>query len=85
MNYGGLRTIDEISARSFEQVAFDLGVTKAALQGIARVCINNTHKAIQAAGDGKMGAVLESTPYVADDLIEDILPREAILEEFCAS
>ena len=32
-----------------------------------------------------MGAVLESTPYVADDLIEDILPREAILEEFCAS
>lgn len=85
MNYGGLRTIDEISARSFEQVAFDLSVTKAALQGIARVCINNTHKAIQAAGDGKMGAVLESTPYVADDLIEDILPREAILEEFCAS
>lgn len=33
-----------------------------------------------------MGAVLESTPpYVADDLIEDILPREAVLREFCES
>lgn len=32
-----------------------------------------------------MGAVLESTPYVADDLIEDILPREAVLREFCGS
>lgn len=32
-----------------------------------------------------MGAVLESTPYVADDLIEDILPREAVLKEFCES
>lgn len=32
-----------------------------------------------------MGVVLESTPYVADDLIEDILPREAVLREFCES
>ncbi len=32
-----------------------------------------------------MGAVLESTPYVADDLIEDILPKEAVLREFCES
>lgn len=32
-----------------------------------------------------MGAVLESTPYVADDLLEDILPREAVLREFCES
>lgn len=32
-----------------------------------------------------MGAVLESTPYVADDSIEDILPREAVLREFCES
>lgn len=32
-----------------------------------------------------MGAVLESTPYVADDLIEDTLPREAVLREFCES
>lgn len=32
-----------------------------------------------------MGAVLESTPYIADDLIEDILPREAVLKKFCKS
>lgn len=32
-----------------------------------------------------MGTVLESTPYVADDLIEDILPKEAVLREFCES
>jgi hypothetical protein len=32
-----------------------------------------------------MGAILESTPYVADDLIEDILPKEAVLREFCES
>lgn len=32
-----------------------------------------------------MGAVLESTSYVADDLIEDILPKEAVLREFCES
>ena len=32
-----------------------------------------------------MGAVLESTPHVADDLIEDILPKEAVLREFCES
>ena len=85
MNYGGLRAIDEISPSSFEQVAFDLGVTKTTLQGFAKTCIDNTRKAIQAAGEGKMGAVLESTPYVADDLIEDILPREAVLREFCTS
>lgn len=85
MNYGGLRSIDNISPESFEQVAFDLGITKTTLQGFAKTCINNTRKAIQAAGEGKMGAVLESTPYVADDLIEDILPREAVLREFCGS
>ncbi len=30
-----------------------------------------------------MGAVLESTPSIADDLIEGILPREAVLKKFC--
>lgn len=32
-----------------------------------------------------MGAVLESTSCVADDLIEDILHKEAVLREFCES
>lgn len=32
-----------------------------------------------------MGAVLESPPYIADDLLEDILPREAVLRKFCES
>ena len=30
-----------------------------------------------------MGPVLESTPYIADDLIEDIAPRREILRTFC--
>lgn len=32
-----------------------------------------------------MGGGFGIPPYIADDLLEDILPREAVLREFCES
>ena len=83
MELGGTRDIDEIEPRSFTRLAHDLGITPAALKSLARPLVEKTVPAILSAGQGLRGDVLESTPYVAEDLVEDMAPRLAMLAEWC--
>lgn len=45
--------------------------------------VDSVEDAISRAGSGKEGAVLASTPYVADDLVEETQPRLKVLRGFC--
>ena len=45
--------------------------------------VDNVKGAISRAVSGKEGAVFASTPYVADDLVEEMQPRLGVLREFC--
>lgn len=83
MELGGTRAIDKIEAQNFTELAHSLGITPAALKSLARPLVEKTVPAILNAGQGLRGAVLESTPYVAEDLIEDVAPRLAVLEAWC--
>ena len=46
---------------------------------------NNIDGAIRDAGNGLLGETLESTPYLADDLRDNIATRLDILKEFAES
>lgn len=83
MSFGGERDIDDVTPLTFSTLARELGMTDNALKKLVQPLVEHIEEAIRAAGDGAMGPVLESTPYIADDLIEDIAPRRAVLESFC--
>ena len=83
MVIGGEREIDEVEPSTFNLLASDLGITKAALQTLAWPIAENLAKSIGAAGNGHSGTVLASTPYIADDLVEDMTPRIEVLKAFC--
>lgn len=85
MGLGGVRDIDEVSPDVLSKVAEDLGVSAAALKRLGERIAARVVKAIQDAGNGASGPVLESTPYVADDLVEEMAPRLSTLEAFCAA
>ena len=54
-----------------------------ALRRFARDIVNNPIGAISFAGKGDEEPVLASTPYIGDDLIEEVMPRIEVLERFC--
>ncbi|MDM8301520.1 HipA domain-containing protein [Collinsella tanakaei] len=83
MAIGGVRAIDDVDPAALTNLANDLGITKAALQKIARDILDNAAGAIGAAGDGAYGPVFDSTSYVADDLVEEMGPRLEVLDTFC--
>ena len=83
MGFGGTRPIDDVDRATFEQLANDLGISTGALADLARPIAETLPKAISQAGSGAFGAVQESTPYIADDLLEDIAPRIEVLKAFC--
>ncbi len=83
MSIGGIRSIDDIDRSAFEQLADDIGISRDALSNLARPIAEKLPKAISQAGSGVFGAVQESTPYIADDLLEDIAPRIEVLRAFC--
>lgn len=80
---GGVRSIDDIDHIALANLAKDLGIAKAALQGFTRDIVDNAAGAIGAAGDGAYGPVFDSTPHVADDLVEEMAPRLEVLDAFC--
>lgn len=84
MSLGGARNIDDIAPSTFGNLAHELEITETALKRLARPLADRIEGAIRAAGDGEMGPVMESTPYIADDLIEDIAPRRDVLHAFCS-
>lgn len=83
MAIGGEREIDDVKPSTFNLLASDLGITKAALRALAMPIAESLTKAINAAGNGHTGAVLASTPYIADNLAEDFAPRIEVLRAFC--
>ena len=44
--------------------------------------VERAPEAMRTAADGG-GPALASTPYIADDLVEDMAPRRAVLKAFC--
>ena len=84
MRLGDARTIDEVTPDSFNALAADLGIRDSALRRLARPLVEGLASGVRRAGEGELGAVLESTPYVADDLVEDMLPRVRVLAEYCS-
>ena len=84
MRLGGARTIDEVTTDSLHALAADLGIRDSALRRLARPLVEGMVDGVRRASEGELGPVLESTPYIADDLIEDMMPRVRVLSEYCA-
>ena len=85
MRIGGAPTIDEVDADSFRALARELGVRDSALRRLATPLVEGLADGIRRAGEGAFGTVLASTPYVAEDLVEDMAPRLGILSEYCTA
>ena len=45
--------------------------------------VERASEAMRTAADGGCGPTLASAPYIADDLVEDMAPRRAVLKAFC--
>ena len=84
MRLGDARTIDEVTTDSLHALAADLGIRDSALRRLARPLVEGMVDGVRRASEGELGPVLESTPYIADDLIEDMMPRVRVLSEYCA-
>ncbi len=83
MKFGGTRDIDAISPENFSVLAADLGVTRKALANLAMPIVDLLPEALMAAGRGECGEVLDSTAFIAEDLLDDFAPRLKIMQEFC--
>lgn len=84
MALGGVRDIDAIGSENLAELARDLGMAPRMLKGLIEPIVERCEGAIMAAGEGACGPVFESTPYIAEDLIEDMAPRVKVLKSFCA-
>ena len=62
-------------------MAEDLGISPKALVDLAGPIVKRIASAVEKAAEGD--AAYESTACVAEDLIEDMLPRLEVLETFC--
>lgn len=80
---GGECDIDAISPDNFCTLALQLGISESSLRNLAKPIANKITPALRKAGGGQMGAILESTPYIADRLEEDLQPRLDVLRSFC--
>ena len=82
MNYGDTRDIDEVGVSCFAGVAKALGMAPKNLAKLAKPIVDGLDSAVRDAGDGKYGEVLETTPYVADNLRVDMACRLEVLGAF---
>lgn len=83
MELGGARLIDEATPDSLATLAGDLGITESALSRLIRQMPERIWTALEQAAKGKYGDVLESTPFIAEDLLADMAPRIKAVEDFC--
>ena len=84
MRIGGARAIDEVTPESFRALAADLGIRDSALRRLAAPLVEGLTEGVRRAGEGEFGPVLESTPYVAEDLVDNMASRMGILSEYCS-
>ena len=85
MKMGGVRSVDDVVPSTFDVLANELGITKRALQRFTEPVVKHATRSIAQTGEGLYGDVLESTPYIAEDLVEDMRPRLAVLQAFLAA
>lgn len=83
MCLGDAEAIDEVSPSSFERLSLDLGMSVSCLKSAASPIVQNALHALMEVAGNEGGVLLASTPYVADDLVEDVLPRRDVLAAFC--
>lgn len=84
MSFGKERDIDSIKPETFLDLAKQLGIAPRALRTIMKPIADNIFTAISKAGSGAYGSVFDSTPYIADNLVDDIAPRVEIMQKFCS-
>ncbi|MDO4400908.1 MAG: HipA domain-containing protein [Coriobacteriia bacterium] len=77
---GTTRAIDDVRAHDFAMLCNDLGITAKALKRICAEAVEVMPRAILDAADST--CALESTPYIAEDLVDDIQSRVEILREY---
>ncbi len=84
MGIGGVRDIDDVAPETLIRLAWELDIRIDALRRIAQAIADGLLDALACAGEGAYGPVLESTPYIAEDLIADIAPRVKVLRSFAS-
>ena len=80
MALGGERSIDAVTPQNLAELARDLGVSVTWLRGACRGWPGVAREAISAAAESD--EALASTPSIAEDLIDDMAPRSAVIERF---
>ena len=81
MAVGGALDIRDVKPSSFDLLASSLGITSSYLRSIVAPIVDNAEAAIREAS--RLVLRRSFSPYLADDLQEDIAPRLRVLEEFC--
>lgn len=85
MAIGGVRDIDAIGPENLTGLARELGLAPRVFKGLIEPIVGQCEEAIMKAGEGAYGSVLESTPYISEDLIEDMAPRLKVLKSYVIS
>ena len=78
MRLGKATEIDDVTPEDFMLLADDLGIGRKAMVRICAELRDGTPDAIKVAGD-HFASKSEAIPYIAEDLIEDMAPRLAVL------
>lgn len=82
MRLGGAETIDDVTPDSLRVLAGDLGIRDSALRRLVEPLVEGLAEGIGRVGEGQFGPTLESTPYIAEDLLEDMRPRLEVLGRY---
>ena len=80
---GGVRDIDTVGVDELLSVGDEMGISHKALKRLCEPIVDCILDAVVRAGD-LAEPVLESAPYIAEDLLEDMAPRLRILERMCS-
>ena len=79
---GGVRDIDVIGVDELTAAARDMGLQAKAMAELCVPIVDHATDAIAAAGE-QAGELFESSPFIAEDLLEDVKPRLQVLERLC--
>lgn len=79
---GTTRDIDAVSADDFSTLRQELGIAPRALKHICEEAIEIVPEAILSAGDDE--CALDSTPFIAEDLFEDLQDRLQVLQSYAS-
>lgn len=83
MDLGNVRSIDDVSPETFGTLAKALGIAPAALRRLAGPIAEGLPDVIKTAAAKAEALGFSASPYIADDLLEDVAPRLEILRCFC--